>query len=121
MDLTLDGHINRLEFGHFIQHLQRLRDGEERLRLYLIPMDTNGDDQLEPNELDRLLRSVGQTNLTSAETTLVYANHPEGLSWRSNRLQIAAEWLGITGPSADPLRGTQAKQSRVRQWPNEPR
>ena len=82
MDLNLDGQINLLEFGHFIQHLQRLRDGEERLRLYLIPMDTNGDDQLEPNELDRLLRSVGQTNLTSAETTLVYANHPEGLSWR---------------------------------------
>ena len=82
MDLNQDGQINRMEFGHFIQHLRRLRDGEDRLRLYLIPMDANGDDQLEPNELDRLLRSLGQTNLTSAETNLVYADHPEGLSWR---------------------------------------
>ena len=82
MDLNQDGQINRMEFGHFIQHLRRLRDGEDRLRLYLIPMDANGDDHLEPNELDRLLRSLGQTNLTSAETNLVYADHPEGLSWR---------------------------------------
>ena len=80
-DLNGDERINHLEFSQLIQRLQRLRQGEERLLLYLMPVDTNGNDRLDPDELDRLLTSIGQPALTSKEQALVFMNQEQSLSW----------------------------------------
>ena len=80
-DLNGDERINHLEFSQLIQRLQRLRQGEERLLLYLMPVDTNGNDRLDPEELDRLLTSIGQPALTSKEQALVFMNQEQSLSW----------------------------------------
>ena len=81
MDLNGDGRIDCTEFSQLIQRLQRLRQGEERLLLYLMPVDTNGNDRLDPDELDRLLTSIGQPALTSKEQALVFMNQEQSLSW----------------------------------------
>ncbi|KZR84658.1 Urea transporter [Prochlorococcus marinus str. MIT 1342] len=81
MDLNADGRINCNEFSQLIQRLQRLRQGEERLLLYLMPVDTNGNDRLDHDELDRLLTSIGQPALTSKEQALVFMDHEQSLSW----------------------------------------
>ena len=54
MDLNSDGQINFIEFSQLIQRLQRLREGEERLLLYLMPVDADGNDRLDQDELSRL-------------------------------------------------------------------
>ena len=60
LDLDGDGQINSVEFSLLIQRLQRLREGEERLLLYLMPVDGDGNDRLDQDELSRLLQSIGQ-------------------------------------------------------------
>ncbi len=82
MDLDGDGRIDFAEFSQLIQRLQRLREGEERLLLYLLPVDVNGDDRLDRDELARLLQSLGQTPLTATEQSLVFADQELGLRWR---------------------------------------
>ena len=82
MDLNGDGRIDSTEFSQLIQRLQRLRQGEERLLLYLMPVDTNSNDRLDQDELARLLKSIGQTRLTAKEQELVFANQQKNLSWR---------------------------------------
>ena len=81
MDLNDDGRIDSTEFSQLIQRLQRLRQGEERLLLYLMPVDTNGNDRLDHDELDRLLTRIGQPALTSKEQALVFMDHEQSLSW----------------------------------------
>ena len=81
MDLNSDGRINCTEFSQLIQRLQRLRQGEERLLLYLMPIDSNGNDRLDQDELDRLLQSIGQPPLTTKEQALVFINQQQSLSW----------------------------------------
>ena len=83
MDLDGDGRIDACEFGQMIQQLQRLREGEERLLLYLMPADADGDDRLDQQELALLLRSIGQPPLSAEEERFVFSDHPQGLSWRS--------------------------------------
>ena len=83
MDLDGDGGLDRWEFSQLIQRLQRLRQGEERLLLYLRPGDADGDDRLDPGELARLLRSIGQPPLSSDEQQLVFGTSGEKLSWRT--------------------------------------
>ncbi len=80
-DLNGDGRIYCTEFSQLIQRLQRLRQGEERLLLYLMPLDTNGNDRLDPEELARLLTSIGQPALTSKKQALVFMNQGQSLSW----------------------------------------
>ena len=81
MDLDGDGQINPAEFSQLIQRLQRLREGEERLLLYLMPVDRNGNDRLDQDELSRLLQSIGQPPLTSKEQALVFSHQTQSLSW----------------------------------------
>ena len=81
MDLNSDGRIDCTEFSQLIQRLQRLRQGEERLLLYLMPIDSNGNDRLDQDELDRLLQSIGQPPLTTKEQALVFINQQQSLSW----------------------------------------
>ena len=81
MDLNGDGHIDSAEFSQLIQRLQRLREGEERLLLYLMPVDANGNDRLDQDELARLLKSIGQAPLTAGEQALVFRNQQQSLSW----------------------------------------
>lgn len=81
MDLNGDGRIDCNEFSQLIHRLQRLRQGEERLLLYLMPADTNGNDRLDHDELDRLLMSIGQPTLTSKEKALVFTEQDQSLSW----------------------------------------
>ena len=81
MDLKGDGRIDSTEFSQLIQRLQRLREGEERLLLYLMPVDSNGNDRLDQDELGLLLQSIGQAPLTSKEQALVFANKQQSLSW----------------------------------------
>jgi Ca2+-binding EF-hand superfamily protein len=81
MDLDGDGQIDATEFGLLIQRLQRLRQGEERLLLHLMPLDTNGNDRLDQEELNRLLQSIGQPPLTAKEQALVSINDQQSLSW----------------------------------------
>ena len=81
MDLNGDGRIDCDEFSQLIQRLQRLRQGEERLLLYLMPVDTDGNDRLDHDELDRLLMSVGQPRLTPNEIALVFMDQKQSLSW----------------------------------------
>ena len=81
LDLDGDGQINSVEFSLLIQRLQRLREGEERLLLYLMPVDGDGNDCLDQDELSRLLQSIGQPPLTSKEQSLVFINEKQSLSW----------------------------------------
>lgn len=81
MDLDGDGQIDCNEFSQLIQRLQRLRQEEERLLLYLMPADTNGNDRLDQDELDRLLTSIGQPALTTREQAFVFMDQEQSLSW----------------------------------------
>ena len=81
MDLNDDGRIDSTEFSQLIQRLQRLRQGEERLLLYLMPVDTNGNDRLDHGELDRLLTSIDQSPLTSKEQAFVFMGDKQSISW----------------------------------------
>lgn len=64
-----------------IQRLQRLRQEEERLLLYLMPVVTNDNDRLDHDELDRLLTSIGQLPLTSKEQEFVFMGDEQSISW----------------------------------------
>jgi urea transporter/Ca2+-binding EF-hand superfamily protein len=82
MDRDGDGRVDQAEFSALIGRLQRLREGEERLLLYLMPADADGDDRLDPLELRHLLSSIGETPLTATEETLVFGASGEPISWR---------------------------------------
>jgi hypothetical protein len=82
MDLDGDGRVDQAEFTELIHRLQLLREGEERLLLYLMPADGDGDDQLDADELQHLLRSIGQPPLSAAEQGLVFGPHGSALTWR---------------------------------------
>jgi len=81
LDLDGDGQINSVEFSLLIQRLQRLREGAEGLLLYRMPVDGDGNDRLDQDELSRLLQSIGQPPLTSKEQSLVFVNGKQSLSW----------------------------------------
>ena len=55
MDLDGDGQVDPEEFAELLLRLRRLQEGRERLLTYLQPVDADGNDRLEPAELDRLL------------------------------------------------------------------
>ena len=61
--------------------LWRLSEGEERLMHYLMPVDVNGDHQLDPTELRRLFGSVGQPPLTPQEERHLFGPLAGRLSW----------------------------------------
>jgi Ca2+-binding EF-hand superfamily protein len=82
MDLDGDGRVDLAEFTELIRRLQLLRDGEERLLLYLMPADADGDDCLDAEELRRLLQSIGQQPLSASEEKLVFGASGMPLSWR---------------------------------------
>lgn len=82
MDLDRDGRVDLQEFTELILRLQQLRQGEERLLLYLMPADADGDDRLDAAELARLLASIGEPPLTAGEQHLVFGSSAGGLSWR---------------------------------------
>jgi urea transporter len=82
MDLDGNGRVDAEEFAELMLRLQRLRLGEGRLLTYLLPVDGNGNDRLDPAELRRLLASVGVRPLNAAEESALFAGSPEGLSWR---------------------------------------
>jgi len=82
MDLDGNGLVDHAEFSHVMQRLQRLRQGEERLLLYLKPADANGDDRLGADELERLLLSIGQPPLNAAERRVVFGEQGVPLRWR---------------------------------------
>ena len=83
MDLNGDGRVDLAEFTELIRRLQLLREGEERLLLYLMPADADGNDQLDTDELKRLLRSIGQEPLSSTEERLLFGLNGSALTWRS--------------------------------------
>jgi urea transporter len=82
MDLDGDGLVDAEEFGELMLRLQRLRLGEGRLLSYLMPVDANGNDRLDPAELRRLLGSVGEPPLSAEEETGVFGASAQGLSWQ---------------------------------------
>ncbi len=81
MDLDGDGQVDPEEFAELMLRLRRLQEGRERLLTYLQPVDADGNDQLEPAELDRLLRSVGQPRLNYQERRHLFGHRGRGLSW----------------------------------------
>jgi Ca2+-binding EF-hand superfamily protein len=81
-DLDGDGSVDAVEFSELLLRLRRLREGEERLLQYLLPIDGDGNDQLDPAELNRLLRSVGQAPLEPAEQSHVFGAQLQGLTWK---------------------------------------
>ena len=81
MDLDGDGRVDAEEFGELMLRLQRLHLGEARLLNYLLPVDANGDDRLDPAELRRLLASVGVSPLNAEEESFIFSRSPDGLSW----------------------------------------
>lgn len=81
MDLDGDGHIDRREFAELILRLRRLQEGQERLLTYMAPVDADGDDQLDPAELNRLFASVGQPPLTEQERLRLFGAEGFPLSW----------------------------------------
>jgi urea transporter/Ca2+-binding EF-hand superfamily protein len=83
MDLDGDGAVDRAEFIEVMLRLRRLRDGQERLQRYLIPVDADGDERLDPGEMDRLLRSIGQPTLDRREQRAVFGPELSGLSWHA--------------------------------------
>ena len=83
MDLDGNGHVDAVEFSELMLRLKRLRAGEERLLHYLVPVDADGDQRLDPGEVDRLLRSVGQEPLNPAEQQALFGAAAGGsLSWQ---------------------------------------
>ena len=81
-DLDGDGSVDAVEFSELLLRLRRLREGEERLLQYLLPIDGDGNDHLDPAELNRLLRSVGQAPLEPAEQSHVFGDQLQGLTWK---------------------------------------
>ena len=81
-DLDGDGSIDAVEFSELLLRLRRLHEGEERLLQYLLPIDGDGNDHLDPAELNRLLRSVGQAPLEPAEQSHVFGAQLQGLTWK---------------------------------------
>jgi Ca2+-binding EF-hand superfamily protein len=88
MDVDGDGWVDEDEFTALILRLRRLSAGEERLMRYLMPVDVNGDDQIDPGELRRLLASVGQPPLNAEEERRLFEPSGGSLSWAAfiNRL-----------------------------------
>jgi Ca2+-binding EF-hand superfamily protein len=80
--------VDEDEFTALILRLRRLSAGEERLMRYLMPVDVNGDDQIDPGELRRLLASVGQPPLNAEEERRLFEPSGGSLSWAAfiNRL-----------------------------------
>ena len=83
MDLDGDGAVARSEFVEVMLRLRRLLAGQERLMRYLIPVDVDGDERLDPGEMDRLLRSIGQPSLNRREQRAVFGPGMAGLSWQA--------------------------------------
>lgn len=83
MDLDGDGRVDLAEFAELIRRLQRLREGEERLLLYLKPVDADGNDRLDADELRRLLRSIGQVPLSTTEERQLFGPNGSALTWRN--------------------------------------
>jgi urea transporter/Ca2+-binding EF-hand superfamily protein len=81
MDVDGDGAVDEDEFMVLMLRLRRLSEGEERLMRYLMPVDVNGDDQLDPAELRRLFGSVGQPPLTPQEERHLFGPVNGRLSW----------------------------------------
>ena len=81
MDVDADGAIDEQEFTALMLRLRRLSAGEERLMRYLLPVDANGDDQLDPAELKRLFGSVGQPPLSPQEERHLFGPVGGKLSW----------------------------------------
>jgi Ca2+-binding EF-hand superfamily protein len=81
MDVDGDGAVDEDEFTALMLRLRRLSEGEERLMHYLMPVDANGDHQLDPAELRRLLGSVGQPPLTPQEERHLFGPLDGRLSW----------------------------------------
>ena len=81
-DLDGDGSVDAVEFSELLLRLRRLHEGEERLLQYLLPIDGDGNDHLDPAELNRLLRSVGQAPLEPAEQSHVFGAQLQGLTWK---------------------------------------
>ena len=88
MDVDGDGWVDEDEFTALILRLRRLSAGEERLMRYLMPVDVNGDDRIDPGELRRLLASVGQPPLNAEEERRLFEPSGGSLSWAAfiNRL-----------------------------------
>ncbi len=83
MDLDGDGAVEKEEFIEVMLRLRRLRDGQERLRRYLVPVDADGDERLDLDEMDRLLRSIGQPSLNRREQRAVFGPELGPLSWQA--------------------------------------
>ncbi|MGB5136542.1 MAG: urea transporter [Prochlorococcaceae cyanobacterium] len=81
LDLDGDGQVDGEEFGELMLRLQRLREGHGRLLTYLGPVDADGNEQLDPAELDRLLGSVGQAPLDEWERQHLFGPRGGSLSW----------------------------------------
>lgn len=69
------------EFAELMLRLRRLQEGRERLLTYLQPVDADGNDPMEPAELDRLLGSVGHPRLHAQEGQPLFGSEGRGLSW----------------------------------------
>jgi urea transporter len=81
MDLDGDGQVDRNEFSELMLRLRRLAAGRMRLFTYLMPVDSDRNDRLDPNEFDRLLRSVGLPPLHAEERQHLFADSGGSLSW----------------------------------------
>jgi hypothetical protein len=81
MDLNGDGAVDAAEFGELMLRLRQLDQGHAQLMTYLLPVDADANDRLDPLELDRLLRSVGQSPLSSAEREMVFGPKGHAMSW----------------------------------------
>jgi urea transporter len=81
LDLDADGQVDGEEFGELMLRLQRLHEGHGRLLTYLGPVDADGNEQLDPSELNRLLGSVGQQPLDPQERRQLFGGTGGCLSW----------------------------------------
>lgn len=81
MDLDGDGRVNHAEFAELMLRLRALQEGRARLLTYLQPVDVDGNTELDPAELDRLLVSVGQPRLLEQERQQIFGTTGRGLSW----------------------------------------
>ncbi len=91
MDLDRNGSVDATEFSELMLRLHRLSEGHDRLMRYLLPVDGNGDNRLDPLEINRLLVSVGQPALSAAESRRLFGAREAGLTWAEfiDRLLLA--------------------------------
>jgi urea transporter/Ca2+-binding EF-hand superfamily protein len=81
MDIDGNGLVDGAEFRDLMLRLRHLSREKERLLHYLLPVDADGNERIDRNEMNRVLASIGQAPLSPSEEKRLFGATPQDLSW----------------------------------------